>query len=336
MIKRFALILAVLFTIAFSGCSGNVSPENGSEALESSRDAEISDNSSASENPESSFSFTDDLGRKVTVDSPKRVAALLGSFAEIWYLAGGEVIAAPDDAWEDLDLPLSDKAVNLGKINELSLEMLFSSEPDLVIASSNIRVDLEWLYTLENTNITAAYFDVSDFEDYLRMLKICTEITGREDLYQKNGAEIQSQIDNVIGQSRKRVEEKGAPTVLSLRASSSSVRAKESEGNVLGEMLAALGCVNIADSESSLLEDLSIEYIIKCDPDYIFFVQIGDNAEKAKEKIEAFIFENPAWDQLTAVKEGRVFYMDKALYNNKPNSRWGEAYEGLEKILSEY
>lgn len=314
LIKRFAMLFAVIVSMLFSGCSGNGSTEKVEEGL---------------------IAFTDDLGRTVTVDSPKRVAAFLGSFAEIWYLAGGEIIAAPDDAWEDFDLPLSDETVNLGKINDLSLEMLFSADPDFVIASSNIRVDLEWLDTLEDTDITVAYFDVSNFEDYLRMLKICTEITGREDLYQKNGTDIKNQIDEVIGQSRRRVEEKGAPTVLSLRASSSSVRAKSSEGNVLGEMLASLGCVNIADSEQSLLENLSIEYIIKSDPDYIFFVQIGDNAEKSKEKIEAFIAENPAWSELTAVKEGRVFYMDKALYNNKPNSRWGEAYEGLEKILRE-
>ncbi|MBD5104499.1 MAG: ABC transporter substrate-binding protein [Ruminococcaceae bacterium] len=314
LIKRFAVLFAVIVAVLFSGCSGNGSTEKAAEGA---------------------IVFTDDLGRTVTVDSPKRVAAFLGSFAEIWYLAGGEIIAAPDDAWEDFDLPLSDETVNLGKINDLSLEMLFTADPDFVIASSNIRVDLEWLDTLEDTEITVAYFDVSNFEDYLRMLKICTEITGRDDLYQKNGTDIESRIDDVIKQSSLRVEEKGAPTVLSLRASSASIRAKNSEGNVLGEMLASLGCINIADSEQSLLENLSIEYIIKCDPDYIFFVQIGDNAEKSREKIEAFIAENPAWSELTAVKEGRVFYMDKRLYNNKPNSRWGEAYEGLEKILSE-
>ncbi len=103
----------------------------------------------------------------------------------------------------------------------------------------------------------------------------------------------------------------------------------------MGEMLSSLGCVNISDSETSLLENLSIEYIIEQDPDFIFFVQVGSDAEKVKEKTDAFIAENPAWNELTAVKEGRVFHMDRKLYNLKPNSRWGEAYEGLEKILSE-
>lgn len=314
MMKRFAALFTAAVLLIFSGCASK-------------------ENSGGTGN--GSVVFTDDLGRTVSVDNPQRVAVFLGSFADMWYLAGGEVIAAPEDAWDDFDLPLSDKAVSLGKINELSLEMLFSADPDFVIASPNIKVDLEWLDTLENTEITVAYFDVSNFEDYLRMLKICTDITGREDLYQKNGLDIKKRIDDVVEQSRIRVSEKGAPTVLSLRASSSSIRAKNSKGNILGEMLASLGCLNIADSEQSLLENLSIEYIIKSDPDYIFFVQIGENTDKAKEKIDSFIAENPAWGELTAVKEGRVFYMDKKLYNLKPNSRWGEAYEELEKILSE-
>ncbi len=37
----------------------------------------------------SAVTFTDDLGRTVTVDRPKRVACLIASFADIWHLAGG-------------------------------------------------------------------------------------------------------------------------------------------------------------------------------------------------------------------------------------------------------
>lgn len=284
-------------------------------------------------NDDNAVTFTDDLERTVSVSQPQRVAALLGSFADVWTLAGGEVAAAPDDAWEDFELPMSDDAVNLGNTKNLSLEMLFSVNPDFVIASSNTRIDLEWLDTLEKSGITVAYFDVSDFDDYLRMLKICTDITGRSDLYQKNGVDVGSEIDNVIKESEKRIAEKGTPTVLSLRASSSSIRAKNSNGNVLGEMLLSLGCINIADSESSLLENLSVEYIAKADPDYIFFVQSGDDTEGTKENIEKFIDSNPLWKELSAVKNGKVFTMDKRLYNLKPNSRWSEAYEELERIL---
>ncbi len=282
------------------------------------------------------MTFIDDMGRSVTVTEPKRVAALLGSYADIWYLAGGEVCASADDAWDDFALPMAEDAVNLGMTKELNLEKLFEADPDFVLASSNTKGNVEWMDTLEAAKIPVAYFDVSDFDDYLRMLKICTDITGRPDLYEENGRMIEDQIDAVIAKSQERIAKTGkAPTVLSLRASSTYIRAKNSQGNVLGEMLKALGCVNIADSDESLLENLSVEHIIEQDPDYIFFIQQGDNAEGTKANIESFIADNPAWSELTAVKEGRVHLMEKSLYALKPNDRWGEAYEILEGMFED-
>lgn len=282
------------------------------------------------------ISFTDDLGREVLVNEPQRVAALLGSYADIWYLAGGEICASADDAWEDFELPLDEDVINLGMTKELSLEKLFEADPDFVIASSNTKGNVEWMEILEDVGIPTAYFEVSDFDDYLRVLKICTEITGREDLYEENGLEIQKQIQDIIAQSKDWIEVSGkAPTVLSLRASASFIRAKNSQNNVLGEMLKSLGCINIADNDEYLLENLSVEHIIEQDPDYIFIVQQGDDEDGAKENVENFISDNPAWSELTAVKEDRVYFMEKSLYGLKPNDRWGEAYSKLEGILND-
>ena len=276
------------------------------------------------------YTFTDDLGRTVTVDDPKQVACLLGSFADVWHLAGGTIAAAPDDAWADFDLPLSEDTVNLGHTKNLSLEALFSAEPDFVIASANTDIDLAWKDTLESAGSPTAYFDVSDFDDYLRMLKICTDMTGRPDLYEKHGLDVQKEIDLAVENARNRGT---SPKILYLRASASSIRAKNSRGSVLGEMLAALGCVNIADSDANLQENLSMEHILMEDPDFIFFVQLGDDAAGTRANIDRFLAENPAWATLTAVQEGRVFFLDKTLYNMKPNARWGEAYLQLEALL---
>ena len=46
-----------------------------------------------------------------------------------------------------------------------------------------------------------------------------------------------------------------------------------------------------------------------------------------------FLTDNPAWSKLTAVQNGRVYFMEKTLFNLKPNHRWGEAYQMLEEIL---
>ena len=126
-----------------------------------------------------------------------------------------------------------------------------------------------------------------------------------------------------------------APKVLSMVASATNVYVKSSRGNVLGEMLHQLGCTNIADSDSLLLENLSLEHILLADPDYIFIVQRGDDEEGMRQHVRQIMSENPAWSQLRAVQNQRVYFMEKDLYNLKPNHRWGEAYEKLEAIFRE-
>lgn len=278
--------------------------------------------------------FTDDLGRTVTLDRPQRVAALLGSFAEVWMNAGGTVCATADDAWDDFHLDMPADAVNLGGTKHLSLELLLASQPDFILASTNTRQNVEWQGTLESTGIPVAYFDVFNFDDYLRLLDICTDITGRKDLYETCGTVVQTQIDTVIAQSKERLQTTEAPTVLFLRASASAVHVKNSEGVVLGDMLKTLGCINIADSDATLLENLSIEKILEADPDHIFIVQQGDNEAGMKAYLDQFFSEHPAWAQLSAVKNGNVHIMKKYLFGLKPNQRWGEAYQIVEDILA--
>ena len=330
---RLLAVCVAIFTALVGGC-GRTEQMSGMQEI--SVQGEENLNQTLEEKNSFTVTFTDDLGREITVEKPERVAALLGSYADIWYLAGGTICASAEDAWEDFELPLPDDAVNLGMTKKLSLESLFLANPDFVLASANTKQNVEWMETLEAAGITTAYFDVTDFEDYLRVLQICTQITGKAEYYEKNGTAILEQIQAVVQRSQERIETEGeAPSVLSLRASATYIRAKNSVGNVLGEMLADLGCVNIADSEESLIENLSMEYIMTADPDYIFICQIGNDLEGMQSNIDTFIAENPAWANLTAVKEGRVYIMDKALYTLKPNDRWGEAYEKLEEIFAQ-
>lgn len=52
----------------------------------------------ASETQETGVTFMDDIGRTVSVERHDRVIAMIGSFADIWLLAGGEVVGAANDA----------------------------------------------------------------------------------------------------------------------------------------------------------------------------------------------------------------------------------------------
>ena len=278
---------------------------------------------------EDNILFTDALGREVSVKkNPSRVAALLGSFADVWTLSGGELCASSEDGWDDFGLDL-EGAVNIGGAHSPSLELLVSADPELVIASASTASNVDMREPLEAMGITVVYFDVKSFDDYLDMLNVCTDITGRKDLYEKNGLAVKEKIDLI----KSRYAESDIPEedrkILLLRVASGFVKAKGSHGTVLGEMLCDIGCINIADSNRDLLENLSIEVIIRENPRHIFAVTMGNDTEAAQKSLEKLMKENSAWSTLDAVKSGRLHMMDKRLFNLKPNARWAESYEIL-------
>lgn len=320
---------AALCALLLAGCGGAASSAPASPAAAASSAASAPEQSAA-------YTFTDDLGREVTLEAaPQRVAALTGSYADIWCTAGGKdtLIASASDAWTDFDLGLAEDVANIGGAMGVSVEELLASAPDLVLASTNISSNQEMLPTLEAAGIKVAFFSVDTFEDYLRMLEICTTLTGCPENYQTYGEAVAEEIEAARARAAGVLAQQEPESVLYIRAAASVIKPKGSDGTVLGEMLADLGCVNIADQDESLLEDLSMEAILAADPDKIFIVLQGSDPEPAKVKLEGEVLSNPAWQQLTAVQEGEVYYMDKDLYHLKPNARWGEAYDHLVEIL---
>ena len=279
---------------------------------------------------EERISFTDGLGQDFALPRPRKVAALIGSFADIWCLAGGRetLVAAANDAWTSFDLSLDGEVADLGAVKEPNLELLLAQRPDLILASVNTAADLELQETFQKAGIPAAYFDIQGVQDYLDMLDVCTQLTGQRENYQRYGLDVLAQVEAACKRA-----DGSRPTVLCIRATGSSCKAKGSTDNVLGEMLAGLDCVNIADREGALLDDLSLESILLADPDYIFAVLQGADPSRAEAVLERTLLSNPAWSGLRAVREGRFYTLDHRLYNLKPNARWGEAYEQLADIL---
>ena len=318
--KKYLYMLAagVLAVSMLSGCSVDKSKNNEQAVEETTKTA-----SEAGD-----VTFTDALGHSVTVNNPKTTIACMGSFAETWLLAGGELAGVTDDAYDENRTDIPDGISSVGTLNSPSAETIISMNPDFVILSANTKEHVELYDTLNSAGINTAYFSVNTFEDYLDMLNILTTITGREDLYEKNGIEVQNKINEVIESTKG----KESPKVLYIRAFSTGAKAKDST-SMTGKMLADLGATNIADLQPSLLEDLSMEEIIKQDPDFIFVTTMGSSEEAAIEYLKTEVESNPVWNELSAVKNGRYIVLDKALFHYKPNARWGESYEVLANYL---
>lgn len=316
------VLCSVLLGTILLGCGGE-----SHESDNTKQEQNLEDNTIVEDRE---VTFIDDFGREVVVNHPQRVITLTSSFSDIWYVAGGidTLVATTNATWTYFDLPLREDIVNLGSSKQLNLEQIIACEPDLILASCGTDRNVELESAFEEMGMNVAYFSVNDFEDYLRVLKVCTDITGCEENYELYGTNVQVEVENALKRA-----DGSRPSVLYIRATGSSCKVKNSKDTVLGEMLANMDCENIADTEESLLEQLSMEVILASDPEYIFVVLQSANPADAEEILESTLLSNPAWATLSAVKEGRYYIMDQNLYNLKPNARWGEAYEQLADIL---
>ncbi len=332
-----AIVLLICFVIlSLAACSSgpkgedkqdNQSSTDQSSANQTNTNRNNVDDAKISEE-EPYYTFTDDLTNTVILEQkPERVVALMGSYAETWLLAGGQLVGVTDDVITQGRMNVTEETKIVGTVKDPNLEEVLALSPDFVLLSPDIENHVKISETLENLNIPHAFFKVEYFEDYLNMLDICTDITGNKELYEENGLKVQKQIEDVLS----KIDKSKEPTVLFIRAFSSGAKAK-SDDHMACKILEDLGTFNIASKHRSLLEDLSIEEVIEEDPDYIFVITMGDS-EKAIEALKNGIQKNPAWNNLSAVKNDRYIILTKELFHYKPNARWGESYEYLAKII---
>lgn len=287
-------------------------------ALAGCANAEQAENTTAG-----GYTFTDAMNNEITVNNPQNVVACMGGLADIWLLAGGEdsLVGIAEDA----DFEFDESIATVGKHNEPSVESILALNPDFVILSSATAEQVALADTLKQAGIVCAYFDVNSFDDYLNTLKIFTGITGNTAAYEEHGTAVQEQIDSVIA---KVPQDTKAPSVLLLITYSQGVRAQKAD-TMAGEMLADLGCVNIADENPSLLQTFSVESIVDIDPDYIMVIPMGHSESAAAESLGTYLESNPAWGSLSAVQNNHYHVLDPSLFLYKPNAKWGESYQTL-------
>ena len=316
LIFMFLLTFVFVFVCSLTGCSDN------QKAQQTTSD-------------ENGYTFTDAIGQEITVNNPQRVVSLMGSFSEIWLLAGGAdtLVGTSHDTVDNRDLGLPDDIAIVGTYQNPNIEEILALNPDLVLLSSETtRTDSHVALkdALNGAGITAAYFSVTNFEDYLNMLKICSDITGNPEAYQTNGVAVQERISKIIADNKLET----APSVLLMVTYSGGIRAQSSD-TMTGRMLSDLGCSNILDDYPSMLQDFSVEKIIEVDPDYIFVIPMGNDDALAQKNLKENVESNPAWNSLTAVVNDRYVLLPKDKFLYKPNALWDESYAYLATLLTE-
>ncbi len=277
---------------------------------------------------EPQYTFYDGAGRAVCLPGrPQKVAVLFSSFAQIWGLAGGQVSFSVGESVERGFCPAETPLVDGGAGKQIDLERLVSYQPDFVIGSADLAAHTEAAAFLEQAGIPCGLFRVDTFDDYLKMLQVCTQLTGNEEAYQTYGIRVQQQMQDLM----QRIDGQKAPKVLFVRAGSGMAKAKNAAQHFAAAMLGDLGAENIADAAPILLDGLSAEEILARDPDYIFVSTMGE--EQAVKAYIDSLLQQPPFRRLSAVRNQRVIILPKELFQYKPNHRWAEAYRQLAMIL---
>ncbi len=277
------------------------------------------------------YSFTDSTGAVVTLNSkPQTVAVLFSSYAEIWNLAGGTVTVTVGESVERNFADTGVILVDAGAGKTIDHELLIASQPDFIIASADIPAQVDACRIMAAAGIPSALFQVDTFDQYLSVLKICTDITGNTAAYQTHGLNVKAQIDSLMAQ----IAESELPRrdYLFIRAGSqySATKAKRSPDNFVCVMLDELGAHNIADEADILLDGLSLEEILLKDPDQIYLTTMGN--QQAAVSYIGELFTQEGWRNLQAVKQENYAFLPKEMFHFKPNAKWADAY----RLLADY
>lgn len=328
-----ALLAASLLVLPACGSASGVSND---ASASSAASANAKSGKAGEAEKGKAYTFTDDLGRKVTVKSHKRVVACMGSLADAWQLAGGTLVGASDDAFGHYAVD-SSKVSGVGRSTSLNLESIIALKPDFVImtgisdgkhTTGVSQADAE--SALKEAGIPVAFFKVTTFDDYKRMMGVFCAITGRDDLYKENVTKVGEKIKSAV--STYSVKSK-SPSVLIVSAFSKGLVVQNSSG-MAGAIVKDLGAVNVADEHPSLLSDFSLEAAVEANPDYVLVLAASDDTATAQKYYDQVVGSNSAWQGMDAVKEGRVTMLDAAHFLYKPNADWAESYVLAGKALN--
>lgn len=292
---------------------------------------------------EDSVTFTDASGKdSVTIQkNPQKVVNLYASFTTLWYEAGGEVAGliggdssvALYEEYIGRDITADAGVTTVATSSsgkKWDTETIVALQPDLIICSTAMSGYKTIEAPAEAAGIPVIAMRYNDFSDYLMWFKVFANLTGHTELWEEVALKSLDEVVDVL----LACPTENTPRVFSMFSSADNLQANTS-GTVVGGMIDAMHAKNIVDewegaSEAERL-DINLETVFAADPD-IILVQCHAGKEDAEALVASLYGDNPVWQSLTAVQNGKVFYLEKSLFHNKPNSRFAEAY----KVLAGY
>jgi iron complex transport system substrate-binding protein len=301
--KRLSAALALMFCMllcltAFSGCGGS---------------------GGATEPAEGPQEFTDDLGRNVILEGiPERIVSISPACTETLFALGlaDKVVGVT----EYCDYPAEALAKpKVGTFTEPNLEAVLAQDPDLVLATGGVQVDL--LDRMEESGLTVYAVNPVTFDQTVASILQIGELTGTQAQAEEIVADMNARAVDVA----RRVNEmeaagKERPRTFYEIYYENSVWTAGSD-SVISDLIRLAGGENIGDADNSEYYEFSAERLFAENPQ-VYLVGSGSMF------VPGDITGRSGWERIDAVAEGRVYVIDENLvYRTGPR-----LIEGLEAI----
>lgn len=285
--------------------------------------------------------FTDDgSGEEMSVaKDPKKVAVLFGSIASLWYEAGGTVQvgvggkSAITTYKEQIgrDITQDEGFVVVTESSSgtsWDVEAIIAEKPDLIVCSIGMKGYSTISGPAAAAGIPVIGINYDSVQDYLKWFKVFCNLNSKPELWDEVAEKTANDIIDIVS---KVPEVEKAPTAIILVISSGKLRAYSLDSQP-GVMLNELGGVNVLDpnGEGFSATDIDVEQIYALDPDIIFLSGFGDITMDTLLEMHK---DNPVWASLRAVKDGKLYFLDKGLFHNKANHRYNESYRIMAEFL---
>ena len=269
---------------------------------------------SSSESNESNV--TNSNGEEVVVATSVAVTEILDKL-------GVEVSGVPTTSYE---LPKSTKdATKVGSPMNPDLEIIKSLNPTCVVSVDTLGSDFEKQFT-EN-NIPSMFVNLSTVDGLKETIVNLGEKFDKSEKAVEIIAELENK-ENELNLSKKENKE----DILILFGAPGSVMVS-TDNSYVGNLVKIAGGNNIFESESSSFIQVNMEEIIKRNPDKIL-IMTHAVPEEAKKTVEEE-FAKATWQQLDAIKNNKVYYLENGYFGMSANLKVIEALDKLGAILNE-
>ena len=251
------------------------------------------------------------------------VVATSVAVTEILDKLGVEVSGVPTTSYE---LPKSTKdATEVGSPMNPDLEIIKSLNPTCVVSVDTLGSDFEKQFT-EN-NIPSMFVNLSTVDGLKETIANLGEKFDKSEKAVEIIAELENK-ENELNLSKKENKE----DILILFGAPGSVMVS-TDNSYVGNLVKIAGGNNIFESESSSFIQVNMEEIIKRNPDKIL-IMTHAVPEEAKKTVEEE-FAKATWQQLDAIKNNKVYYLENGYFGMSANLKVIEALDKLGAILND-